>query len=560
MSQNLFKRTGSEDFPTHLKVLVSGPPKSGKTSLLGTVPKLIILDTEPHANNLQSVAHLDVPYVTIRNTDDLRQVLFMLSDSTLRKQIAAGYGWDDVQGVAIDTLDTLQKIMKNERMKEQHQSQFLRDDWGWLKTEMESLIEAFTSLPMHVFFMVHTKTKEMGKGDDSYTVTLPGLEGAISESVAGMVGYSLMSFRREEVQPDGSLATKYFLRTEGDATRDFLGTRVNGVKLPTVIEPNMGTIYNAVLAARPKKQAAPVAVGEAPATPAVAASPTDALQSMAEAAVAAVPETQQEVAQPQGQPEPTPAPAPEAPSAPAAPAADERPDDDEPINPAALGHVKKVFEAAGQQFSQELVTEKMTIGEARTTVKMWRELLKEQAEGGKSDPIADMTTWLVSNGWVPEGEKPEAAAPTEPKVDGTIAEVQAYVGTDMTKAQEAYDLEAAKGDKARTSLVSWLENAGARPQQVETPVETPAAEAPVQPTAPEVTSPPESADAPSTEDEAVQALQDGLGAVVVNETINATAKCDECGNQIDDIDLAELGQKRFNKILCVADYLKAQRA
>lgn len=557
MSENLFKRTGAEDFPTHLKVLVSGPPKSGKTSLLGTVPKLIILDTEPHANNLQSVAHLDVPYVTIRNTDDLRQVLFMLSDSTLRRQIAAGYGWDDVQGVAIDTLDTLQKIMKNERMKEQKTNQFLRDDWGWLKTEMETIIEQFTALPMHVFFMVHTKTKEMGKGDDSYTITLPGLEGAISESVAGMVGYSLMSFRKEEVQPDGSLATKYFLRTEGDSTRDFLGTRVNGVKLPTVIEPNMGTIYNAVLAARPKKQAAAVTVGQAPAQPAVATPPATPALPAAEPAE----EPAEEVAQSQGQPD-TPAPAPvAAPAAPApAPASDERPADDEPINPAALGHVKKVFEAAGQAFSQDLVMEKMTIGQARETVKLWRELQKENAEGKNDNPVADMVTWLTSNAWVPEGDKPEAKAATEPKVDGTIDEVKAYVGEDMAKAQEAYDLEVAKGDKARTSLVSWLENVGARPAQVETPVETPAPETPAETTAPEVTSTPESADAPSSEDEAVQALRDGLGAVVVSETINASAKCEACGNQIDDIDLAELGQKRFNKILCVADYLKAQRA
>ena len=43
------------------------------------------------------------------------------------------------------------------------------------------------------------------------------------------------------------------------------------------------------------------------------------------------------------------------------------------------------------------------------------------------------------------------------------------------------------------------------------------------------------------------------------ESINANAKCEECGNTIDDIDLAELGQKRFDKILCVQDYLKAQR-
>lgn len=542
MSANLFKRTGSDDFPTHLKVLVSGPPKSGKTSLLGTVPNLIVLDTEPHANNLQSLAHLDVPYVTITNTDDLRQVLFMLSDSTLRKQVAAGYGWDDVGGVAIDTLDTLQRIMKTERMKEMKQSQFMRDDWGWLKTEMESLVEAFTSLPMHVFFMVHTKTKEMGKGDDSFTVTLPGLEGAISESIAGMVGYSLMSFREERVQPDGSLQTKYFLRTEGDATRDFLGTRVNGVKLPTVIEPNMGTIYNAVLAARPKKQAAPVEVGQTPETAAPVAPAVD----NPPVETPSVP-VQEAPAQQQ-------APAQQAQEAPAPTAPADRPADDEPINPAALGHVKKVYEAASLPFSEELLIEKMTIGQARETVVMWRAALKDQAEGKGGDPAADIAAWLRGNGWVPEGEVEAKPEPVQPNPQGTIDEVKAYVGSDMARAQEIYDAETADGGKNRTSLLTWLENVGAKPN-VQTPVEN---QAPEQAQT-QVESAPATADVPSTEDAAVQALQDGLGATVVSDEIRPDAPCDVCGKPIDDIDLAELGQKRFNKILCVNDYLAAQR-
>ena len=252
-NEDLFKRTGSGDFSKYLKVMVSGPPKSGKTTLLGTVPNILVLDTEPHANNLDSIAHLDVPFVTISCIEDLRHVLMILGNDSLRKQMAQGsYGIPDIGAVAIDTLDTLQKIMKAERLKEQKQTQFLRDDWGWLKTEMENLIQAFTALPMHVFFMVHVKTQEIGKGDDAYTTVLPGLEGAIAQSIAGMVGYSLLSFRTEEVAPDGTSFTKYWLRTEGDRTHDFLGTRTAG-RLPSVIEPNMRTIYDTVMAGRPKK-------------------------------------------------------------------------------------------------------------------------------------------------------------------------------------------------------------------------------------------------------------------------------------------------------------------
>src|SRR3954466_8691403 len=97
-ADQLFKRTGNEEFPAHLKCLISGPPKSGKTTLLSTVPGIIILDTEPWANNLESVAHLDVPYVTVTSSQDLKQVAFMLSNEQLRKQVAASYGMEDVGG------------------------------------------------------------------------------------------------------------------------------------------------------------------------------------------------------------------------------------------------------------------------------------------------------------------------------------------------------------------------------------------------------------------------------------------------------------------------------
>src|SRR4051812_8207226 len=130
MSQELFKRTGEDTFNKWLKVLVTGPPKSGKTSLLGTVPNILILDTEPHANNLESVRELNLPYATITSTDDLRMAASILASDTLRKQLAqTRYNLPDIEAVGIDTLDTLQKIMKAERMREQRKSSFERDDW-----------------------------------------------------------------------------------------------------------------------------------------------------------------------------------------------------------------------------------------------------------------------------------------------------------------------------------------------------------------------------------------------------------------------------------------------
>lgn len=536
---DLFKRTSSSDFPAYLKVLVTGPPKSGKTTLLGTVPNILVLDTEPHANNLESIAHLDVPYATITNTDDLRQIAFQLRDNTLRRQLAEYYGLPDIQAVAIDTLDTLQKIMKVERMKEQKSSQFLRDDWGWLKTEMEAILQEFTSLPMHVFFIVHTGTKEMGKGDASYTVVLPGLEGSISQSIAGMVGYSLLAFRTEEMAADGTKYTKYWLKTEGDDTHEFLGTRTAG-RLPAQIEPDMATIYNAVMAGRKAAQSNASAVKTA----------------VIEASAALI--TGEEVAQNEGQDSPvqtavqTPPvqvdPSPEPPA---------KTPDDEPVNAAALTHVKKVYDAVGLEFPEEIIS-KLTIGEARGLVMAWRAVQADHAEGkgaGGLSPQEEMVKHLISMGWTAEPSTQQASArpaaadltPAEGNLEGTVAEVLSWARGDLERIQEGYDREVAKGDAARKGLLTKLESLGAK---VQTPVETPSEQvASVEPVA----------DEPTAEEGPVGLIQEQLGGTVISEEINANAKCEVCGNPIDDLELAELGQKRFDKQLCVKDYLAETR-
>ena len=52
-------------------------------------------------------------------------------------------------------------------------------------------------------------------------------------------------------------------------------------------------------------------------------------------------------------------------------------------------------------------------------------------------------------------------------------------------------------------------------------------------------------------DQAQQAQPNVVAAVA----IQVGTPCQVCGNGIDDVDLAELGLKRFGKVLCVSDYL-----
>jgi hypothetical protein len=565
----MFSRTGSDQFPSWLKCMITGPPKSGKTTMLGTVPNLLVLDTEPHANNLQSIAHLDVPFKAIHSTDDLRQAQFILSQEQFRKQAAAGLGLPDIEAVAIDTLDTLQAIMKRERMKEQRTNKFLRDDWSWLKEEMTSILESFLSLPMHVFFVVHTKSENVGTEDNPRTVILPGLEGSIARQIAGMVGYSLLSFRKEEIKPDGSgKYTKYWLRAEGDETYEYLGNRAAG-RLPDVIEPDFKHLLDAAMANRPTAQHAPIQVSLGAQTTGQAQAPAQtqapsgfqAPEVIAEQQAQQAPaqQAQQAPAQNQGQPE-----APQAPAPQGVPAAT-LPADSEPMNAAALGHVKRVYDACNLAFPEDQI-KALNLGQARDLVRAYKAIAEDDAAGNTPEgqtPAGIMTDYLRAHGLVPEA----APAPktVEPNVRGTIEEVMAYVGDDLNRASEAYEIE--RQGKNRSTLMDWLESKGAAgappapaeqapaPAPVQTDVQTqeapqaPAEAAPEAQTA--VTPEPAPADAP-TEEEAVATLEEKLGAV---EVISADSKCEQCGNTIDDVDLAQLCKSRYKRVLCVADYI-----
>lgn len=502
----MFSKTGSSDFPTYLKCMISGPPKSGKTSMLGTVPNILILDTEPHANNLQSVAHLDIPFKAISSTDDLKQAHFVLSQESFRKQAAEALGMTDIEAVAIDTLDSLQAIMKRERMREQRTNKFLRDDWGWLKEEMTAILESFLSLPMHVFFVVHTKSENVGTEDNPRTVILPGLEGSIARQIAGMVGYSLLAFRKEEIRADGSgKFTKYWLRAEGDETYEYLGNRAAG-RLPDVIEPDFKTLLTAALADRPTQEHREVSVE------------LTGIEKTGKVA-------QEAPAQTSGQAEVK------------APAAS--PADDEPMNAAALGHVKKVYEAIGQPFPETKI-EALNLGQARALVMMWKAAQADALEGkSPNGESAEQTMlgYLQTNDLLaPEGSASPQVSATQPNIQGTIDEVKAYVGDSLERANEA--LLAEMGGKNRLSLISWLESKGA----------SVAASQPVTPDS-------IPADSSITDQQAVTTVQEVLGGQVVGEEIHADALCEQCGNQIDDTDLAQLGKSRFGRILCVADYI-----
>lgn len=462
MSQFAFKRTGDADYPRHLKVLVQGPPKSGKTTFITTAPNVVIASVEA---GLMSIAHLDVPYVDVDGTDKLQSLRMVLNDDALRAQAAKQLGLEKIETVAIDTLDAWQELLKKEILRENRHSKFERDDWGTMKERMAEILKAFVALPVNVIFTVHTTTTQ---DEDSKMIYAPGLQGSIKDEIAGYVDFSLLSFRQRETAPNGQPVIKYYLKAEGDLKNPHLGNRAAG-RLPEICTPDFRLLHDAVF-----KGFKPAS--ELPAAPesivVSAAQPTQAAQS---------------VSQPTGVP------------------AD---DSQQPINAAGFTMLTKEFTAQGFVVPENL--SEWTMGKARNIARYFVAWKADRAtgQGTRDDLVEYLKAMDAFAGEMPgvqtgvENLKPAATANPQPSD------------------------EPVKGDEEPVTQLATQSEVGEKPDS-----------------------------SMSTEEaQAVALIETQLGGVVIGQEVKPDAPCDVCEKPVDDLDIANLGLRRFRKTLCVEHY------
>lgn len=468
MPSNSFaiKRTGDADYPKHMKVLVQGPPKSGKTTFISTAPNVVVAACEA---GLMSIAHLDIPYVNITSISILQNLEMILNDPTLRAAAAKELGVDSIDTVAIDTVDALQEMLKKEILAETRQTQMQQKDWGTLKERLAAMLKRFVALPVNVIFTVHTATTQDDEGKLIYT---PGLQGAIKDEIAGYVDFSLLAFRQRETGKDGIARIKYYLKNEGDLKNPSLGNRAAG-RLPEVCEPDFNTLHKAVFSAvKPRGR-----VVEEP--------------SEAEAA----------------KPEPLPAPVAQIVSQSPAPAVKKdttntgvpADDGDAPINASGISMLTKSYTEQGFIVPEDLKTWKLR--EAQQIGKTFLRWKAEMAAGGNRTSRDELIEQLTAYD----------------AFSGEMAGVQ--TGTDNLKKPK---------------------------EKKPSPEENPAPDAAKK-----------DSDTPPTEDEARTLLEDQLGAVVIGHNVAPDAACEVCGKPVDDRDIADLGLRKYRKVLCVADFKTA---
>jgi len=152
-STSAFKTNG-------VKLLVYGQAGAGKTSLIPTLPKPVILSAE---GGLLSIADANLPFIEIKDMDTLREAYKWLRDSDEAKQF---------DSVALDSISEIAEVCL---AAEKAKSKDPRQAYGEMQTTMADAIRLFRDLPgKHVFFSAKLEKSQDEMGRMLYAPSMPG--------------------------------------------------------------------------------------------------------------------------------------------------------------------------------------------------------------------------------------------------------------------------------------------------------------------------------------------------------------------------------------------------
>jgi hypothetical protein len=233
------KRAGADEYGRYIKVLLAGDPGSGKTRLSSTFPNPIYANIE---GGLMSVVDRQPAYVDVQTSNDLDMLRTALVQSPrAREQLLSV----PVNTVILDTLDSLQKILIAERLKEQHHESMAMQDWGWLGDMMRDIVRGFRNLDLHVVFTCHIRTVE--DSETGAVLVKPALQGQMGDEIPAYVDLAvLLKARPENKLVDGqnvrSLAR--VMQTASDARHPWLKDRSG--KLPMEFAVDLTTDFGRI--------------------------------------------------------------------------------------------------------------------------------------------------------------------------------------------------------------------------------------------------------------------------------------------------------------------------
>ena len=157
MAINL-KSTGSMS-ANGVKLLVYGQAGAGKTSLIKSLPKPIVLSAE---GGLLSIQDADLPYIEITSMADLKDAY----------EWVTGEQGSNFKSVALDSISEIAEVVLNHEKKVNKDP---RAAYGAMQEQMADIIRAFRDLPgKHVYMSAKLEKTQDEMGRVLYAPSMPG--------------------------------------------------------------------------------------------------------------------------------------------------------------------------------------------------------------------------------------------------------------------------------------------------------------------------------------------------------------------------------------------------
>ena len=179
-----------------VRVLVYGQAGAGKTSLIKTLPRPIVLSAE---GGLLSIQDADLPFIEITSMTELQEAYKWLTESDEAKAF---------KSVALDSISEIAEVCLNAEKKATKDP---RQAYGAMQEQMADIIRAFRDLPgRHVYMSAKLEKTQDEMGRVLYAPSMPG----------NKTGQALPYFFDEvlalRVEKDGDGATQRALMCDSD--------------------------------------------------------------------------------------------------------------------------------------------------------------------------------------------------------------------------------------------------------------------------------------------------------------------------------------------------------
>ena len=182
MEQFDLHTAGADEYPKRLRMLIVGPPGSGKTHLASTFPNALFACS---GGDLTTLSHRgNVPYVNVDTLKDL-YLLKQALDRPIEERTEL-FG-REIDTLVIDTVDELQRLLLWEHVRNEGRTDTVAGDWGWIAERFHFIFEGLKQVDIHLVILARTKDVQYG---ESHAVLQPALGGAFAEAIHKYVDVS----------------------------------------------------------------------------------------------------------------------------------------------------------------------------------------------------------------------------------------------------------------------------------------------------------------------------------------------------------------------------------